>query len=115
MRAVHRRLALVAALGWSPVIAGGCSAPSVAGADEHATFGAVPYLSFRSENDQLEILLHTAPEQPPARGVNAVLYSVRDAAGAPVDGLDVKVVPWMTAMGHGSSVIPSVYPQGEGQ
>jgi hypothetical protein len=46
----------------------------------------------------------------PTRGVNTlqlVFTHVND--GSPAAGLEVDVVPWMPAMGHGASVKPSVH------
>jgi hypothetical protein len=36
------------------------------------------------------------------------------ADGSPVDDLGVTIVPWMPAMGHGTSITPSVTPLGSG-
>ena len=38
-----------------------------------------------------------------------------DAAGAPKDGLDLAVVPWMPAHGHGASVKPTIVAMGNGK
>ena len=32
-----------------------------------------------------------------------------------LDGVDVKLVPWMDAMGHGTSITPAVTAEGDGQ
>jgi hypothetical protein len=54
--------------------------------------------------------------QPPAMGTNALELTVTDAAdGTPRDDLVVAVSPWMPAMNHGSSSIPTVTPQGHGK
>ncbi len=34
--------------------------------------------------------------------------------GSPVDGLAITLVPWMPAMGHGTSITPTVTPLGSG-
>ena len=52
---------------------------------------------------------------PPGRGTAPVEYTVTDASGARVTGLDVLVEPWMPSMGHGASVKPSVSDEGEGR
>jgi hypothetical protein len=44
----------------------------------------------------------------------AAEYTVTDPQGAPVDGLTLQVTPWMPAMGHGTSVDPTVSVQGQG-
>jgi hypothetical protein len=55
----------------------------------------------------------TAPA-PPRKGVIQVLLRVIDGGGAAVDGLVMKVVPWMPAHGHGGSTPAPVTPQGDG-
>lgn len=56
-----------------------------------------------------QVALHCAPEQEPSRGVNSLeLLVTRTSDGTAVDGLDVSVVPFMPAMGHGGSVKPTV-------
>jgi hypothetical protein len=78
-----------------------------------AAFPADPYAVVASDGGALEIEVRTSP-QPPERGVSSVELVLRDARGAPLDGVDVAVVPWMPAMGHGASVAPSVVGKGGG-
>jgi hypothetical protein len=79
-----------------------------------AGFKATPLLAdVASASGALHLAVFTDP-QPPTRGVVAVRYRITDAAGAPVDGLSVTVVPFMPAMGHGTSVVPTVTPRGAG-
>ncbi len=53
--------------------------------------------------------------QPPTVGSVAVRYVITDSASKkPVDGLSLTIVPWMPAMGHGTSVVPLVSPAGTG-
>lgn len=53
--------------------------------------------------------MRTAPDQPPTRGNVSLQLSITDAVSEePLSGLDLKVVPWMPAMGHGTSVTPSI-------
>ena len=59
--------------------------------------------------------MRTAPSQPPPRGTCTVEFVVTDAAGAPKDGLDVTLVPWMPAHGHGASVKPTIVAKGNGR
>ncbi len=69
-----------------------------------------------SESSKLQVEVRTAPTQPPTRGTNSVELTVRDAqSGAAIDGLSVTVVPWMPAMGHGSSVQPTVTAESDGR
>jgi YtkA-like protein len=52
---------------------------------------------------------------PPIRGTDNVILSITDAAGAPVDGLQIDAQPWMPAHGHGTSVVPTLSAQGGGR
>ena len=77
------------------------------------TFSAAPLLHVESLSGALLIAVHTAP-QPPQRGVIAARFDIQDQHGAPVPGLDLKVVPWMPEHGHGASVTPIVTELGDG-
>jgi hypothetical protein len=87
-----------------------CSASS----DTSTEFPSAPYATFAVDVQPLTVELRTSPAQPPERGVMSVELRVKDAQGAPRDGLTLDVVPWMPAHGHGSSVIPLVTPEGDG-
>lgn len=76
-------------------------------------FPAEPLEVVASASGRLTIAVRTSP-QPPIRGINAAQLAVRDVAGGAKDGLTLTVVPWMPAHGHGSSVLPTVTPQGGG-
>jgi hypothetical protein len=52
--------------------------------------------------------------QPPPRGSCKIELSLTNAAG-PVDGVAVAVVPWMDAMGHGTTLKPTVSATGGGK
>jgi len=77
--------------------------------------GTMPPLSFATDPDQtvasdsgaLTIEVRFAP-RPPVAGEDAAQLSFADATGAPASGLDLTVVPWMPAHGHGTSVTPTV-------
>ena len=72
------------------------------------TFPADPLQTLTSDSGKLRVEVRTAP-QPPTRGGQTVQLVVTDATtGAPQTGLALEVVPWMPAMGHGGSVVPSV-------
>jgi hypothetical protein len=61
------------------------------------------------------VRLWTAPTQPPSRGINDVKLEVTDSKSNEfADNLDIAIVPWMPAMGHGASLVPTVSPQGHG-
>ena len=49
-----------------------------------------------------------AQPAPPTKGTNVLTLQVMDAAGAPVNGASVTVVPFMPDHGHGSAVMPVV-------
>ena len=49
----------------------------------------------------------------PVRG-NHTVQLVVTSAGAPADDLALTIVPWMPAMGHGTSITPTVTPLGDG-
>ena len=67
-----------------------------------------------SDHGLLRIEVRPTPD-PPVRGDNVVQLVITNAAGAPVDGLQLDAQPWMPAHGHGTSVIPTVTAQGGGQ
>jgi hypothetical protein len=71
--------------------------------------------SFATDRGKLQVELVLSP-QPIAAGVDSAAYTVTDpTTHAPVDGLTLAIVPWMPAMGHGTSVVPTVTPAGSGQ
>ena len=45
---------------------------------------------------------------PLSQGVQTVIYTITDAFGQPVTCAHLTVVPWMPAMGHGTSSLPKV-------
>ena len=72
-------------------------------------------VSVTSDSGALKVEVRTSPE-PPARGTNGAELTVTNVAdGTPRDGLTVTVVPWMAAMNHGSSTIPTVSAAGGGR
>jgi hypothetical protein len=71
--------------------------------------------AFATDQGRLQVELVLSP-QPIVAGVDSATYTVTDATThAPVDGLTLAIVPWMPAMGHGTSVVPTVTPAGGGQ
>jgi hypothetical protein len=102
---------LVAALALVACACGG------APATEPSTTSAFPldaYAALATGGGAYRVELRTSPNQPPQRGELQIELRVRDSGGAPVDGLAVDVEPWMPAMGHGTSVMPSVLAEGDG-
>ena len=49
------------------------------------------------------------------QGNDTVEFTVDDAQGQPQDGLSLAVVPFMPAMKHGTSVVPTVTAAGQGR
>jgi hypothetical protein len=89
-----------------------CCAPAADGGN--VAFPQTPYATTQSASGNYAIALRTAPNQPPMRGEMDLLLSVTDSMNMAVDGLNVAVVPWMPAMGHGTSMTPTVTPRGNG-
>jgi YtkA-like protein len=94
----------------------GCSVETSGGAGGGAgtTFPAEPMTTLKTDHGGLSFEVRTAPTQPPSRGLISVEIVVTDAAGKPVDGLDLAVQPWMPDMGHGASTKPSIEAMGDG-
>jgi hypothetical protein len=100
--AARIRFAMLAALATA---AAGCSS---SGPAETTGFGAAPLMTVTSQSGQLAIDVRTSP-QPPARGTNDVELTVTGSTDhAPLDGLALELKPWMPAMGHGTSIVPTV-------
>ena len=101
-----------AVMGVCPVLLLACSSAST---QDTPAFPEAPLTTLTSDVGRLRIDLRTSPNQPPVAGLDAVEIVVTDAtSGAPVDGLDVTLTPWMPAMGHGASVTPLLTPMGSG-
>ena len=89
-----------------------CSSTSAGSAEN---FPADAYATGTTDSGKYKVEIRTAPTQPPSPGTLSVDLAVFDAAtNAPVPGLGVDVVPWMPAMGHGTSVTPTVTEKGGG-
>ena len=71
------------------------------------SFAADPDQLLASDSGALMIAVRFAP-RPPAVGSNAVELSFTDPGGATMSGLELEVVPWMPAHGHGTSVSPTI-------
>jgi hypothetical protein len=83
----------------------GCGAGTAA--PPPASFAADPDQTIASDSGALTIAVRYAPD-PPTAGDDAAQLTITDASGAAVTGLDLTVVPWMPAHGHGTSVDPTV-------
>jgi YtkA-like len=62
-----------------------------------------------------EIQLDSAKPAPPNEGNNEWTIELFDAQGKPVDGATFTIKPWMPDHGHGSSIVPTVTPEGNGK
>src|SRR5262249_41805523 len=111
-RALTARAFQVAAAGAVAALVAGCGSASQS-LDVPENFGADPLETVASQTGQLSVVVRTSPP-PPVRGPNAVELTVTDDTGAPVDGLDVSVMPWMPAHGHGTSIQPTTTARGGG-
>ena len=56
----------------------------------------------------------SATPAPPAKLTNELTLQLLDAAGHPLDGATLSVVPFMPDHGHGSAIKPAVTPKGGG-
>lgn len=95
-------------------VSASCAGCSSSDAPDPGTFAETPATTLTTETGRFRIALHSAPDAQPTRGVNSlrlVLTKVSD--GSPATGLDIGVVPWMPAMGHGASVKPTVQASAE--
>jgi YtkA-like len=95
------------------VLATGCGGGAVRSARD-LVFETQPFQSVRSNSGALFVAVYAEVGRTPARGENAFRYVVADSSGAPVDGVQLTVAPWMPDMGHGSSVTPLVTAAGAG-
>jgi len=62
----------------------------------------------------LSVKVMSATPAPPAKLTNELTLKVLDAAGQPLDGATLSVVPFMPDHGHGSAIKPAVAPRGGG-
>jgi hypothetical protein len=58
----------------------------------------------------------SAPESKPIRGANQIELQIHATdTGVPVDGLEVSMLPFMPAMGHGAATHPQASALGNGR
>ena len=68
-------------------------------------FSGAPVASMTLDGGRVRVQVRTSP-QPPVKGPADVQLTVSDAeTGAPIDGLAIRVTPWMEAHGHGSATV----------
>jgi hypothetical protein len=107
----HGRQRLGGWLGGLALVLAACSSAGGTGAPD--AFTGTTFATLTSDAGR-RIEARSSPEAQPVRGVNSVELTVDDPGGAPLDGLAIDVVPWMSAMGHGASVKPTVTARGRG-
>lgn len=104
---VMRTWGIIGSLLLAAAGSGGCS--SGASAPDPGSFAETPATVLTSEAGGYRIAIQSAPDPQPTRGVNALrLVFTKVSDGTRAAGLEVDVVPWMPAMGHGASVKPTV-------
>jgi len=103
-RAIERMLRLAPAIVVAACV--GCGDASAPAAPP-LSFGPDPDQMVTSDSGALTVAVRFSPD-PPTTGEDAAQLAFTDASGAPVAGLDLSVVPWMPAHGHGTSVNPTV-------
>jgi YtkA-like len=111
------RFALLVGTAFLPCAFVACSnSGGAAPAAADGGFHSAVFQTFMTDAKDLRIELRTAPFQPPQVGEGRYQLSITDAAtGDPVDGLIIKVEPYMPDMHHpGSALTPVVEPQGNG-
>jgi len=109
MNPARLTLALVGAL----ITSSGCS--SAPAGESPGVFPEAPLMSIASASGALHIDVRTSPTQPPEIGNGSWQFTITDeASGKPATGLSLDIVPWMPAMGHGTSTVPSVSDTGGG-
>jgi len=97
-----------------PVLASTVVAACGASAGLEQGFGSTPLVTVTSASGALRLAVFTDP-QAPTNGNVAVRYLITEVSSSqPIEGLSISVVPWMPAMGHGTSVAPSVEAAGAG-
>jgi len=103
-RAIERMLRVLPVI---VLVAGGACGATGEPAPPPLSFGAQPDQTMTSDSGALTIAVWFAPD-PPSTGSDAAQIAFTDANGVAVSGLDLSVVPWMPAHGHGTSVNPTV-------
>lgn len=93
-----------------------CSTSTTTGDQpDPSSFPTDPAQTVPSGSGVLALAVRTSP-QPPVLGLDDAQFTITRADdGSPVDGLTITVTPWMPAMNHGTSIVPTVTAQGGGR
>lgn len=104
---------LLALFGAALVACGG-GGDGTSGDGTEVAFAKTPAAVLTTESGAYTLSFYSSPSVQPTRGVNALkLFVTHTADGAAATDVAVDVVPFMPAMGHGSSVKPTVAPGSE--
>lgn len=120
MRAVREHVAAFSLALLLGAVASACSSTEHGEDDAHANSATCPgaervdawSLPLTKSAGPVTVALESALPSPLGKGKNTLVLSVRDAAGAPLDGASVTVTPFMPDHGHGSTVTPTVRAMG---
>lgn len=93
------------------LLAAGCGGSTTPTAS--LSFPETALTTVKGTSGLVNVAIRSSP-QPPVRGLSNFQFTVTDASGTPVDGLQIAVEPWMPQMGHGSSITPTVTDVGGG-
>lgn len=93
----------------------GCTAETTSPESDSVDFPESPLYTLTTDQGDLTIEVRTAPKQPPSRGQIDVELTIAGTDGAPRDDLSLSALPWMPAMGHGSSIKPKIVAKGGGR
>jgi hypothetical protein len=98
----------VAALAAVLALSTACSSPSSSSLSNQFP------VTVTSDSGLLRVELTASPA--PVVGTDEIEMSVTKLEdGTPLDGMTVAIVPWMPSMDHGTSVTPTVTPEGGGK
>jgi hypothetical protein len=98
-------LGVALAAGWTALCLAACGSEQPTISSPPLDFSGPSAQTVTSSSGQLTIGVRWSPDVP-VRGSDAAELTFLDAAGNPLDGLTVSIVPWMPAHGHGTSIQP---------
>jgi len=76
------------------------------------TFGSG--LEGTAGDGSIKVTFVAADPSPLSKGANSFTVRIADGSGKPIDGVTLKVTPYMPDHRHGSSIVPQVMPKGDG-
>lgn len=94
------------------MLAVGCSASSP---PAMTTFATTPIGEATSSSGAYVVKMYGPANQDGlVRGINTIQTVITQAGSPAPDSMNLAIVPWMPAMGHGTSAVPEVTPMGAG-